>query len=185
MLRRSDDRPTVDRAKLERAVGLGFSFHTDDEAQGLLDLTADWLKEREKWGEEQQLLLRLERWRRQKVKQHPSLARLGKWHQQQVKPPGSGGGSTVKPGKAATRKQVEFLALSLLVEMVADIWREHGGRGKGTNFIKKKRHHEGPLIRLVEELLFQAGVQKWPSAHTIHRARVEMDRRLAAERASK
>jgi hypothetical protein len=69
--------------------------------------------------------------------------------------------------------------------MVAETWRVHGDLGEGTWYSNKTKFHERPLIQLVEGLLAQAGVKKWPSAHTIHRARVEMGKRLATERASK
>jgi len=62
--------------------------------------------------------------------------------------------------------------LEAYVAMIAEMWREHGGKGAGSIYSHLKSQHDGPLIRLLLELFEQAEVPKEdrPGRHTLHNA---------------
>ena len=74
------------------------------------------------------------------------------------------------PAREVTDRQWPRHTLRVLVEPVAEIWREHGGTGAGSFYSDSKQRHDGPLIRLLHELFTQAGIpeERWPGTHSLH-----------------
>jgi hypothetical protein len=83
-----------------------------------------------------------------------------------------------------TKRQWPRYVLSVYVESLEEIWREHGGGDKQfAEYNKNDGKHDGPLIWLLDELLEQIGVptQDRPTTHTVFRAwQVAKERRQQA-----
>lgn len=67
-----------------------------------------------------------------------------------------------------------FKVLCALVEIVEDVWREHGGKGHGAR--RDADGKQGPLVRLLLELFKFAGART-PSARTLRDAILRVRRR--------
>jgi len=69
-----------------------------------------------------------------------------------------------------TEQQWPRYQLSSCVKTIEKIWREHGGKGKGSYYSPIKSQHDGPLLRLLLELFEQTGLPEdcRPSRHTLH-----------------
>jgi hypothetical protein len=144
------------RKRLEQAAGV--SFHDDAEAELLVHLVKNWDEARG-------------------VRMSDQLQKL-LWHRQQVR--ALGGEVTAfelerhddSPVREVTERQWPQYTLRVLIQAVAEIWREHGGKGVGSYYSDPKGQHDGPLLRLLLELFEQAGVpnDRRPGRHSLHDA---------------
>lgn len=148
-----------DRARLEQAAGI--SLHRDYEAELLVEIVQAWwetINDPDVIGRTRQLreLLKL----RDKARElgtdlMPTVLLLGY----------DDSGVPYREWPVQARRE--------LVKMVLEIWRAHGGQGNGSYSTRRmdvKHVHDGPMIRLLEELFRQAGIpaKSWPSPHTLH-----------------
>jgi hypothetical protein len=76
------------------------------------------------------------------------------------------------PARYFTDRQWPRYVLSVYVEMIEQIWHEHGGRGEFAAYNKYNKKHDGPLIWLLDECFKQidAPTKERPSPHTVYRA---------------
>jgi hypothetical protein len=152
----NDSRKRLEAAAAER--GKPFSFHDDAEAQLLVDLVKDW---DEAGGAGMSDRLRELLRRREQVRALGAEVTAFELTQYDDSP----------AGKVTPRQWPQF-TLRVLVQTVAEVWREHGGKGTGSYYNPMERYHDGPLVRLLLELFEQAGVStdRRPSRHTLHGA---------------
>jgi hypothetical protein len=152
----SDSRKRLEEVASER--GKPFSFHEDAETESLVDLFKDW----------------------DEVCDAPNSGRLKKLLKLREQARKLGGDATHFELKwyddglvvRVTDRQWPQYVLRVLVQMVAETWREHGGKGTGSYYSDPKGQHDGPLIRLLLELFEQAGIpeKRRPGRHSLHQA---------------
>jgi hypothetical protein len=134
------------------------SFHDDAEAQSLVDLIKDWDEARNARPSDQlRKLLKLRRQARALGGEVTAFELLK--HDE-------------SPTRDVADRQWQQYTLRVYVEVIAEIWREHGGKGTGSYFNAIDGHHDGALIRLLLELFEQADIPKnrQPRRHTLHDA---------------
>jgi hypothetical protein len=147
-----------DRTKLEQAAGV--SFHRDYEAESLVEIVQAWwetLNDPDEISRAKRLkeLVRL-RDKARKLGTDLKPTALLDWYDDS--------GVPHRQWPVRVRREV--------VKMILEIWRRHGGQGNGSysTTMDVKHVHDGPMIRLLEELCRQAGIpaKSWPSPHTLH-----------------
>ena len=152
-------------------------------AQHLLNLTANWVFQRELVEDEEDRFARQDKAYRELVKMrarlrqagapgevhHPMLALLDLY------------GGRERKAKRRPPQPVSRWQLGVLIRQVEEVWREAGGKGAGIRWDRKKG---GPVADLIEELLKEVGVTDRPSERTLFDAYAELHGRRPRKRKS-
>jgi hypothetical protein len=144
------------RKQLEQAAGV--SFHDDAEAELLVDLVKDWDEARAaRKSNRLRTLLKLR-------KQARALGAEVTAFELRL--------HDASPTSEVTDRQWQQYTLRVLVAMIAEIWREHGGKGSPSYYSDYLSKHDGPLLCLLLELFAQADIpeDRRPGSHTLHNA---------------
>jgi hypothetical protein len=159
--------PDFNRHKLEEAAGVDFRY--DDEALAVVELVQDWYELRNddddiRWRDKLRQLLKLRKQARALGAQliAPELRMYDDW-------------LSLGLGRDIPDRRLPAARLSVYVEHIAEVWRQHGGKDRGSSYFSASAndgHHTGPLLELLLELFEQAGVpkQQRPSRHSLHNA---------------
>ena len=77
-----------------------------------------------------------------------------------------------RPLPELTDRMMPQHVLNVVVKAVLEVWHEHSAKRATSFYSRSKQRHDGPAIRLLQELFRQAGVPEsdWPGPHSLHDA---------------